>query len=403
MAGSFGGLEIARSGLYISQKALDITSKNIANANTVGYTRQRVVSTPAVFNMGVQFTTVEQIRDKFLDVQYRNELNQSGEWSVKTEALTMMEDFLQEPSDTGINQAVGEFFNAIQQMSKQPETKEFRTQVRQNAINLTETLQYQYQKFTEIQQNQNESIKGTVSQINTLAENIRALNAQIVKLGTNGEETNELNDQRNNLIDQLTELVDIRVTEQSDKTVSIEIGGKTLVEGNTAHKLTTTQDKENPIADEPMLDTVRWEEDGEQTDIIGGKLKGYMDIRDGNGVLETDDPKAMGVPYFIAKFNVFAKAIAEAVNTIHTQGYTQPNESNGNVSTSGHDFFVAGDGQTEVTAKNIKISDAIMSDVYNIAASDETLNALNMGNKKIISQISDLRDSKIKVDIGGIT
>lgn len=389
---SFGSLEIARSGLVISQKALDVVAQNITNANTTGYTRQRLVTVPTGNNMGVQLVGVEQVRDEFLDTQFRNETGTLGEWQVKTDALTSMEDYLQEPSDYGLNQMVSNFFSSLQEMAKQPEAKEMRTQVLQNGLALTDAIHYVYDKLTELQKNQNSEINTTVSQINTYAKNIQTLNSQIQKAEAgSSQKANELRDQRNNILDELSGFVNVSSTENSDGTVSVMIGSSYLVDKTDVHLISTTADKTNPIDGEQPLSSIKWE-DGTDVTITGGKLKGYLDIRDGSGVTETDDPKYMGIPYFVDKLNKFAKTIVQNINAIHSTGYTMPNESNGNVSKIGVNFFTPTDVQNEVNAKNIAVSQEIMNNVYNIATSDEAITSLNVGNRNIMQKIADLAD-----------
>src|SRR5690606_24936352 len=130
MRSTFYGLEISRSGLFTSQQGLNLTGHNISNSDTVGYTRQRMVTksveapvstgllrTPSKGQIGggVDIIEINQIRDNFLDIQYRRENTSRGEWTAKTEALQYIEDIFNEPSDTGINQSIAELFDSFQE------------------------------------------------------------------------------------------------------------------------------------------------------------------------------------------------------------------------------------------------------------------------------------------------
>jgi len=135
MSSIFYGLEIAKSGLYSSQKGLELTGHNVSNASTKGYTRQ-VLNLKSVsannrisFNdtkfevgMGVDVVNIEQIRDNFLDMQYRQELSRQGEYQIKADNLNFIELIFNEPSDTGLTTVINNFFEAFQELSKNPES-----------------------------------------------------------------------------------------------------------------------------------------------------------------------------------------------------------------------------------------------------------------------------------------
>src|SRR5690606_36504278 len=118
-----------RSGIFTSQQGLNLTGHNISNSDTVGYTRQRMVTksieppvntgllrspTKGQIGGGVDVVAIDQIRDKFLDMQYRRENTSRGEWTARTEALQYIEDIFNEPSETGINKAIAELFDSFQ-------------------------------------------------------------------------------------------------------------------------------------------------------------------------------------------------------------------------------------------------------------------------------------------------
>lgn len=401
----FGGLHIANSGLFANQKALEIISKNIANANTVGYSRQQVLLTPAAYDMGVEISSVIQVREEYLDSQYRSELCRLGEWRTRTEAFNMIEDFFKEPSEQGLNHAIGVFFNSIQELSKNPESMEIRTQALQNALTLTDSFHYIYDKLIELQDNQNSRIESAVSEINKLATEIVELNKEIKRYEIRGDQKeNDLRDLRNNVIDKLSELINITVGENPDGTVSVRIGDEYLVDSETANRIETVLDSPNMVDGENMLYSVRWADSGELVEITSGKVKGFLDIRDGCGITEIYNPKFYGIPFFVNEINLLAKTLIGAINDIHRNGYTIPNDSNGNTSETGLAFFVPEDIENAASAKNISVSQYIIRNVYNIATSDEPVDMYNQGNNVIIKQIADLRDKKnIMITIGGVT
>lgn len=401
---SFSGLNIASSGLFASQKALEIVSKNIANANTVGYSRQQAILSPASHDLGVDVSVIQQIRESYLDSQYRSELCHLGEWETKTDALGMMEEFLKEPSEQGLNHAIGIFSNSMQDVSKNPESLEMRAQLLQSSLALTDTFHYIYNKLVELQDNQNNQIESAVAEINKFADEIITLNDEIRRYeGTREQKENDLRDLRNNVLDKLSRYTDISVRENSNGTISVMIGSEYLVDGDTVNHIEVVSDTDNKIPGEPKLYSIRFENSGSEVEITGGKIRGYLDIRDGGGIAQEDSPKFFGIPYFINELSLLAKTMIKEVNDIHSAGYTFPNGSNGNTSETGISFFVPADAENTASAKNISLSEEILENVYNIAASHEPINDVNRGNNTIIKRLAELCQRKdIKITIDGV-
>lgn len=416
MRSTFYGLEIARKGLFISQKGLDVTGHNIANANTPGYTRQRLVTSSiepgasgnGIFTYtskgqvgaGVTVQELSQIRDKFLDIQYRRENTKLGEWTAKTDALQYIEDIFREPSDSGLNAVLADFFSDIQEMAKNPESKEIRTLVRQDAIKLTETLHHYYDQMVRLQYEQDTAIGITVNEINDIVRNISDLNAQIFKFEVGGEKANDLRDKRNLLIDQLSGLIKIDYYETAEGRFRVDINGVAMVDHTKYMTMEAFNDIPNPAGDDlNNLYSIKWAGTDINVAIGGGKLKGYMDIRDG------DTPDRMGIPYFIEQLNTFARALVKEFNKVHQEGWTLPEGDNG--SRDGVDFFTHKRGEPAdfslVTAKNIGLSQDILDSVYNIAASGQEVDATQpdkQGDNHKALELAGLRNDKNLSDIG---
>ena len=198
---TFYGFEIAKTGLFYNQKALDVIAHNVANADTKGYTRQRIVSSSidpsaapsrigalytGVVGGGVRVQSIDQIRSQFLDKQYRNETSLIGEWEVKTDVLGYIESLFNEPSDTGISSTLNEFFKAIEELSKNSGSKDIRTNLLQ-AINLTETINHYDRQLLQIQQEQDFALSVSISRFNDLINNITAINERIARFELSGQ------------------------------------------------------------------------------------------------------------------------------------------------------------------------------------------------------------------------
>lgn len=185
MGSSFFGFNIATSGLFSSQRALNVTAHNIANANTPGYARQRLQvessrpdtlpSGQGMLGTGVDSLPVVQIRDEFLDKKVRDESTTQGEWGVREDVLEMVERIFNEPSDSGITSVIDDYFASLQELSKTPENLTTRALVRQRGIALAENLRFTSSSLREYQEQLDFDLETTVTQVNGLAEQIADL------------------------------------------------------------------------------------------------------------------------------------------------------------------------------------------------------------------------------------
>lgn len=335
MRSTFFGFNTARSGLFASQRALDITGHNIANANTPGYSRQRLNVTASnpltlpggqgMIGTGVDTHSIQQLRNQFLDYKYRQENTTAGQWSTRSDSLQQIEAVLNEPSDSGIRKVMDEFYTALQELSKGSNSDNLtvRAQVRQRGIALTKTLNHMYTQLKDMQKNMDFEVKTTVDQINGYAEQISNLNQQIFRFEADGSHANDLRDQRNLLVDQLSELVDIEVQESTDGKFKIAINGIGLVSHFNHEKLVTVKrvTEKNYVDNKDLLD-VKWE-NGSSFNCKSGKLKGILDSRDNM------DGNEKGVPYYMDQLNRFTTVFASRFNQQHRLGYGLSNAGNG--------------------------------------------------------------------------
>lgn len=413
---SFFGLEIARRALFTSQKAINVTGHNIANTDTKGYTLQRVISTAvdpdiggtrflsparALVGCGVTVQSIEQVRNAYLDRQYRKENSLKGEWEVKSQGLSDIEMFFDESSGSSITAAISKFIASLNELSKVPDGKEQRTNLLQSGIILAEAFNHYHSNVTALQDEQNRAVKDTVTQINDIVKSIASLNEQIERFEIGGDRANDLRDRRNLLIDDLSKLINITSFEDSDGNFTIEVSNRVLVEHNTYNLLEVEQSIYNPVTGKNDLYNVIWSNDGEDVEISSGTLKGYLDLRDGNSI------DNFGIPYFMENLNKFARTLAEQINQIHSQGYTFPHESNGYVSTTGINFFAVPTdefgNEVPITAENIRINADIINNIFNIAASSVEITGVSeMGNNLVVLDMVSLFDRNDVPDIGGI-
>lgn len=230
MISSFSGIEVAKRALQTNQAALSTINHNISNANTKGYTRQRVNFTSTTpfphvgidqaklsgqLGTGVTAGSITRIRDSFVDTQYRTETSKLGYWSAKAELLSQMETIMNEPSDSGINATMDQFWNALQDLAVHPQNDGARRVVRERGVALASTFTYSYQSLKSIQKDYRNEIDVTQTEINSKLRSINEINKQIASLEPHGFITNDLYDQRDVLIDELSKIANIKVEYRS--------------------------------------------------------------------------------------------------------------------------------------------------------------------------------------------
>lgn len=415
---TFMGLEIGRRGIVTQQTALNITGHNITNANTEGYSRQAaniVTASPwhapvtigsnrvGQLGTGSTIADIQRYRDSFIDAQIRNESRTGGYWKSLEESLSQMEVILNEPSDEGLRGVMDDFWEAWQDLSANPESESARSIVKESGAAMAEAFHHTFQQLTDLREDVNASVKVDVEQINSLAEQIAALNRQIVGITVAGKQPNDLMDRRDVLIDQLSELADIKIynessyEKQTDEgtelvyygSVAIQMGGRMLVQGGETCKLGVEQDTQG-------MYLVTWADTQAKADIQGGELRGLLDIRGQTSSSKEGSSSEYKeiIPTLLDNLNKLAENIILKTNEIQRSGYSLNNQSG---FPDGNNFFSEDvpayfDGNW---ANFIQIDDSIEEDVKNIAAAsnrtwDDSGNKINFGdgsNALLIAQL----------------
>jgi flagellar hook-associated protein 1 FlgK len=231
MRSSFAGLEIARSGMHVAQRQLDVTGHNLANADTVGYSRQRFATAavdpfgsstrlPPVekgrIGLGVQTLSLDQIRDVFLDRQYRQENSKFEYWATRAQNMYYLEDLFNSFGDNGLDSLIGNFLHSFHEMDKNPTDLTIRRAVTNSATEVMQTLRYYYEQMKDMTVRMNEQVDVLSSRTNTLLRNIQEMNDRIFNFELNGNVANDLRDKRNLLLDELSGLVEITYDERAE-------------------------------------------------------------------------------------------------------------------------------------------------------------------------------------------
>lgn len=325
MGSSFFGFNIAKSGLFVSQRALSVTAQNIANANTPGYSRQRLdvqASRPdalpasqGMLGTGVDPLPVKQIRDSFLDFKYRGEKSVSGEWTKKEDVLKTIETVFNEPSESGIRTVMDEFFSAVQELNKTPESLTTRALVRQRGIALAANLNHMSDTLKKMQSDIDFEMEAMVSEVNGYAEQIASLNKVIYTSELDGSKANDVRDQRNLLLDKLSERVAINYFEDDMGRFYVNVQGHSIVAHYEADSLVLTERLTPLNTDDALkLQDISWSS-GATFNTTGGTIKAILDMRDNVAGMEK------GIPYYIDKLNEFADTALSELNRIQMSGY----------------------------------------------------------------------------------
>lgn len=413
MASIFSTFNTAKSGLTVHQSGINVTSHNIANSSTVGYSRQRAkiqTSRPITLGAeagqvgtGAQISAIERVRDSFLDYQVRVETAELGKYSTKLDYLSQVEGIFNEPSDTGISTALSDFFDAFQELSKQSTSSSTRVVVTQKTKTLCDLINNTYTKLEKLQENSVESVKNSVKEVNSILEQLTIVNNQIRIASITGDQPNDLMDSRDNLLDELSSKFGIDVdktqfngnditatgiganlnplvnSEPNGEVTRLSFISEIKDNGNGSHTISyfVNGDTEKPktitvsglaVTEVDTLKKTRillTDGNGEMLDGQGNIVKDGGNIanpiekfipKSGEiaGAIEVQD----SIGSYMNQLDKMAKGLALSVNAIHSGSM----DSNIKDTTKTLDFFVASDGKDEagINAKNISINTLIL-------------------------------------------
>jgi len=416
---TFQGIEMAKKALFAQQGGLHTTGHNIANANTRGYTRQRVdfnattpfpvpsrvmPNLPGQLGTGVEIGTVQRIRDMFLDSQYRSENSRLGYWGERSEAISRIENLLNEPSDTGISKAMDSFWESLQELSANPDNSGAREVVAERGLALTETFNYISKNMQTIQGDLKSQIDASVDDINSIVRRINGINEQIQKIEPHGLLANDLYDDRDLLLDELSQLVNIKVHYRSSSDSALEIAdGLASIEivdesgasiGADGVFLIDLTDENTSPSDPNVLNelSVGYADNGLVGNIDVDGSTSDLALLDSIGSLSglikahgyTDDNGEYGIfPDHLRQLDDMAREFAEAFNDQHASGLDVNQED-------GLSFFNTSDNSDTITAENITVNKDILEDTSLIAAAEEGAGSRNGENALKLAELFDV-------------
>jgi len=252
MISSFLGLQTSLRGLLAQQQALDVAAHNVANANTVGYTRQEATlgaanplhltagatqnGAGAFLGQGVDVTAYRRVRDSFLDLQVRAQNMALGDATTSAEALDNVQSAIGEPSTTGINALLGKFYTAWSDLANHPESDSSKQAVNAAAKTLADafgSLAGQLQSAATDASTEFANLTGASGPIKAAATSLAQLNKAITTAVQAGQSPNDLLDRRDQILDDLSQYGQVSVTSLGDGSVKVMLGNQSVVDGST--------------------------------------------------------------------------------------------------------------------------------------------------------------------------
>lgn len=391
---TFMGLSTGVSGLQAAQKSLDIVGNNISNANTEGYTRQKVdvYATPSICGsrlytyqtlggagLGVTISGRSQIRDSYLDLRFREIYSKSSASATYADAMSDVETLLSEVTVDGIGTQLQEFMAAVNDLAENPGKSEFESLAQDAANTLIKEIRNAANTLDTIRDDREYDMQEDIDKINQALADIAELNKTIKNEQILGNEPLELIDERNLLIDQIAELTNVDVEYQQKYTdgnnikyteLKLSINGTTILDHNQYGEFSMSVDADDKVtvSYKGGLHTGDFYEERATKDvadfngdITGGKFKGFLDFLNENGEFDDPNNSIRGVGYFQQRLDLLASTFADILN----EANTLPDGTK-------RDLISSDDGG-EITAATIKLSDGWLNGEYGITNTKKDL------------------------------
>ena len=408
---TFAGFTTAQLGMAASQRALDVTGQNIANINTPGYTRQRLdiaslntqrgdfynTSSNIKVGFGVEMTRISQLRDPFLDAQYRSQISKLGTTDAHAAGYEQLATIFDESTMLGVRNAFISLSSSLSTLSTESGNTENDTAVRSNMQVLLNLFHDAANRLNDIRQDTQQGFAATdIKDVNELLENIAELNKSIKTSHVLGNPALELQDQRNSLLDELgsylpitvkyrdetvgpgqtVEVLDVNFLDSSGKNhmlisdgyagfLSTDVSGQPVSLSLTDANGTTSQVAgmtTNPVTGEE-----------EYVEILGsGTIKGTLDLLNKSGDFDQTDFKGIG--YYEKALDALVDKFATTFNEANKSVERNPD---GTIKDKDNliprDLFTTSDGSNKFTAMNIKISDEWLNGTYGITITNNVV------------------------------
>ncbi|WP_298461674.1 flagellar hook-associated protein FlgK [uncultured Cellulomonas sp.] len=352
---TFSGLSTALSSLHAQRQALEVAGQNVANANTVGYTRQRAdltavesTSVPSLHSgavgagNGTRVTGIARLGDVFADARLRAETGSASYAATRSEVYLRLESTVAEPGDRGVSHALDQFWSSWGELGNTPDSDAARAVVLEDAHALASRISAGHAAVTTQWGQARTELEAAVVDINSSAAMVADLNGRIRALTASGTPANELADQRSRLVTQLAGQVGASAVEREDGTLDVMVAGNALVRGDRAHAIETAP---NTFTMGSTV-AVRWAGTNTELNSDAGQVAALVSAlapADRNGILASA----------AASYDTLAATLVERVNTLHAGAYTA-----GPPQTTGNDFFrPTPAGQSAAASLTVQVPD----------------------------------------------
>lgn len=330
MGSTFSGIELGKRSIMAHTDAISTAGHNISNANTEGYSRQRVqlkefdplyrpdLERPeraGMIGQGIDVQSITRIRDEMLDQRITAQQNQESYWDTRSKYYTMIEQIYNEPDEVSVRSNMDKFWESWQELSINPESQAARQAVVTRGESLSDSIKSKWENLMGVGSLINSDIDSTVKQINSYANQIAAVNSEIVRSRGVGDNPNDLLDRRDLLVDKLSKLANITTDRRDSDEFMVHLDGKVLVQGGVARNFDLVS-----LTDNNGYEKLVWADTREDASVSGGTLGALIELRD------------VDVRNEIQSLNTMTMNFSDLVNDVHRNAYGANN-------VTGLDFF----------------------------------------------------------------
>lgn len=355
MANSFAGIEIGKRSLMAHSTQIQTAGHNISNADTEGYSRQRVIvksfepiyrpdleraMVPGQIGQGCDVESINRIKDELLESRIVEQKNVESYWETRDKYYSMIESVYNEPNDVSVRTNMDKFWQGWQELSTYPESDAARLAVVVRGQTLTNSIQQQYKSLRGIGDQINGDIEAVIKQVNDLSRQIASVNGEIVRSKGLGDNPNDLMDRRDLLVEKLSSLINVTVTQKDPDEFMVHTDGQIIVQGSLARQIETVGQLDNNGYGKLM-----WSDTKLDAEFHGGTLGALVELRDKD--IRTE----------IQSLNTMALNFADLVNDVHRNAIGKNN-------TTGLDFFVQHDFVENVNGNYDRNGDGVEDTSY---------------------------------------
>ncbi len=318
MGSTFSGIELGKRSIMANTDAITTAGHNISNANTEGYSRQRVqirefnplykpdlsrAERPGMIGQGIDVQSVNRIRDELLDSRITSQANLESYWQTRSDYYTMIEQIYNEPYDVSIRSNMDKFWQGWQELAVNPESQAARQAIVTRGETLVDSIKNKWESLAGIGELLNGDIEATVKEVNSITRQIGDVNLEIVRSKANGDNPNDLLDRRDLLVDKLSSLINIKTDNRDSDEFMIHVGGRVIVQGGLSREIGV-----EPVLNDSGYTKLVWADTGNDAVFEGGKLGALVELRD------------VDVRNEIQSLNTMTMNFADLVNDVHRNG-----------------------------------------------------------------------------------